>query len=87
MVLYEIYMTSQNFFKIFCSTNIIVKFRRHRDEKVNIAALVMVATSHRTKKAHRSDAKTLLQFWQMLLQYLYVFLRSFHSNSSFRLQI
>ena len=67
MIIDQIDTTTQYLLQILRCLDVSKELRRHSDKKVNIAAFVMIATSHRTKKTHRSDAKTLLQFWQMLL--------------------
>ena len=86
MITNQVYITTQYFFQKLSSLHMIVELRRHGDKEVDVAPFMMVTTSHRAEKTHRSDAKTRLQFWQMLFQYLYVLLRCLHPIIPFRLQ-
>ena len=75
VVLNKINMAAKHLFKIFCSTDIIVILGRHHDKEINIAALMMITTGNGAKKAHRCDAKTLLQFRQVTSDNVNILLR------------
>ena len=62
MVLYHIHRTSQQVLKILNGQNIIKELRRHGDEQVDIATLMVLAPGNGAKQAHGCNAKLLLQF-------------------------
>ena len=82
MISDKINSTAEKILKELCGFDVIEKLRRHGYKKVNIAALMMVSSGYRAKEPHWSNAKPIFQFWQMLFQQRYVFLRSLHINLS-----
>ena len=66
VVSYQVNTATKKLLEILGGFDVNKEFRRHRDKEVNVATLVLFASGHRSEKAHRGNAKALLQLWLML---------------------
>ena len=73
---------TKKLFKILSGLNIFEELGRHRHKEVYIAVLPLLPSGHRTKEAHRSYAKALLQLWLMLSDERDIFLQRLHYFAS-----
>ena len=78
MVTYQVDMTTKQLLQILSCLNIYEKLGGHRDENVNIAVLMMIATGYRTEQAHGGNSKLGLEFLGMCCNKRYDFLSGSH---------
>lgn len=62
----QIDTATKKLLKILSGFNVVIELRGHGDKEIDIAAFVLFASGHRTKKPHRGNAEALLQLLLML---------------------
>ena len=61
VVSYQVNTATKTLLKILGGFDVNKEFGRHGDKEINVATFVLFASGHRSEKAHRCDAKALLQ--------------------------